>query len=633
MPKLPLNNLIVMAVVGLLIGLYSLCPAQVASQQITPEVAAKSINENTEKLMQYYYQLIGMPTPPNVIAQLEQLLEDTKRAQGLIRGKPDKAYIDLLKAWIAHLKGDGEEAIKNASRAYSLASEQPDIRDSYLFFMLFWENYDKAQSVMKRMKTGTAAEEVAQASFKAHSESVTTNIRNDFRQIPAFAEPNLPGMDSMAMGNAEPNNPFTPAAAAAGGGNSSNRRSGGYRQQRDPGGDGMTFGVGMGMGAAAPVNPNFMDYSGPPGSTGRPAPNMGGMNAPGYQPQVQAISKVLNFQPDYMLYDQLGQDFPAVQLQTMNGCSFQFDPRQGGALCLLVWALPDNMPNNRPNQNNMYEMGFGGGYRNPAQQQQTDILLEASTDLNKNFDQFRQLYARFINSGPAIRFASVCLNNPGQIGTEDILKIALDKPCPWAFLTRNPINIDQLKDVPSASPVMLIIGSSGKIRYVGPVGGLLPVSIITQEYQRTRSAMPGMAPAFKPSQPGNGVVLGILGQAFSGSGTTPPGQANTPPVAVTPPVRTVPTPPRPTTPPALNTADPDMQKISVAQARQRLQVAETQKRVRMYMSALEACDEILAQWPNSTEAEEAKEMIRSILFSRPIYKQDRVRQGKWVPED
>jgi len=70
---------------------------------------------------------------------------------------------------------------------------------------------------------------------------------------------------------------------------------------------------------------------------------------------------------------------------------------------------------------------------------------------------------------------------------------------------------------------------------------------------------------------------------------------------------------------------------SVYQAKQMLQQAYVQKRLTP-IGALRSCDTIMERWPESIEAQEAEEMIKSILRSRPAEKKERQKEGKYTGE-
>jgi hypothetical protein len=70
---------------------------------------------------------------------------------------------------------------------------------------------------------------------------------------------------------------------------------------------------------------------------------------------------------------------------------------------------------------------------------------------------------------------------------------------------------------------------------------------------------------------------------------------------------------------------------SVYQAKQMLQQAYVQKRLTP-IGALRSCDTIMERWPESIEAQEAEEMIKSILRNRPDEKKERQKQGKYTGE-
>lgn len=68
---------------------------------------------------------------------------------------------------------------------------------------------------------------------------------------------------------------------------------------------------------------------------------------------------------------------------------------------------------------------------------------------------------------------------------------------------------------------------------------------------------------------------------------------------------------------------------TIHQARQKLDMAYRYKNF-MPNKTLQTCDEILAQWPQSQEAEEAKELIKSICKRKSTLRKQRQREGKYT---
>jgi hypothetical protein len=66
------------------------------------------------------------------------------------------------------------------------------------------------------------------------------------------------------------------------------------------------------------------------------------------------------------------------------------------------------------------------------------------------------------------------------------------------------------------------------------------------------------------------------------------------------------------------------------QAQKFMQTAHLQRRIGTKMAALEACDQVLTQYPDSLEADEAKMLIERILRDNPSLREDRQRAGKYT---
>jgi len=69
---------------------------------------------------------------------------------------------------------------------------------------------------------------------------------------------------------------------------------------------------------------------------------------------------------------------------------------------------------------------------------------------------------------------------------------------------------------------------------------------------------------------------------------------------------------------------------STVQAQQMLEQADKMKKIRLYSKALDICDDILARWPGSAEAEKSQLLIKSILQLQPQLTSQRQQAGKWT---
>ncbi|MCK5270683.1 MAG: hypothetical protein KAJ46_07860, partial [Sedimentisphaerales bacterium] len=363
-------------------------------------------------------------------------------------------------------------------------------------------------------------------------------------------------------------------------------------------------------------------------------------------PKRSSHNSILNLLVEYMPYSDLGEDFKKVQLRNVNGSYFYFEPGKGQVLCALLWTLPAgetatrsaaSLKRRRPTPGigrgpNPYSAERGGG---GPRRSGFDLLGEPSEDLFTNADQFKslfgiyQLMGKTIGTAGKISFVGINFDKLGEGDRERLSGILMDQPWPWSnCLYDEDVNRVQLSGLAPGTPSMMIVGTTGKICYVGPTGGVLPRMILVRELLKavgaagmTRSAPPAMTGAPQSTGTSSGGVLGLL---FGGkkSESAPPAGPPSSPTAKKPSVSSVKKPAKP----KVITIEEDP---SILQARRKLDLAYRYKRL-MYNKALQTCDEVLEQWPNSMEAEEAKELIKSILKNRKSLKEQRQKAGKYI---
>jgi len=350
-----------------------------------------------------------------------------------------------------------------------------------------------------------------------------------------------------------------------------------------------------------------------------------------------------------MPYSDLGEDFKKVQLRNVNGSYFYFEPGKGQVLCALLWTLPSGetaarsaasrkrrRPTPRivggPNPYAAMREGSGPG------QPDDDLLVEPSEDLFTNADQFKRLFGIYqlmgekLGTAGKISFVGINFDGLNEGDRERLSGILMDQPWPWSnCLYDEDVNRAQLSGLAPGTPAMMIVGTTGKICYVGPVGGVLARMILGRELLKavgvagmTHSAPPAVTGTSTTPQSTGTSKGGVLGLLFGG------GKSSSTPSTTPPPSPSAEKPPAPS---VEKSARPKVITIeenpSILQARRKLDLAYRSKRF-MYNKALQTCDEVLEQWPNSMEAEEAKELIKSILKNRKSLKEQRQKAGKYI---
>jgi len=224
-------------------------------------------------------------------------------------------------------------------------------------------------------------------------------------------------------------------------------------------------------------------------------------------------------------------------------------------------------------------------------------------DLEGNAQDFRDLFEQHILHG-RMQFITMNQDPINQYSWTRIAKQITSEPWPWAnAAVYDPANANRWPMKERYSPLMVLVDTKGKIRYMGPVGGYLPRMLIDLELPK---AMP--AQAFVPEFP----------KTESPAEQIAAPAAETTPAAAAQPVEQTPAAPS---------------KTSEPKAANMLSVARIQLKVKSPVSALKQCDEVLKQYPDSLEADEAKELIQSILRDNENLKQQRKDQGKYVGEE
>jgi hypothetical protein len=585
--------------------------------------AAQSLVKIAEIILQEHVIALK-PLAADDIQQIEQQLKELRRHTGMLP-LDQRAYTDLIKAYIAHFRGNQQDAIKYARLAAKRAPENTDMSDTEIIMALYGEDYEAAKKLLKKREAGEAAVENVIISWQAKSVSTTKT------DVPS--EPNEPGAPGKLQTTQQLSKwDLSTPQSNKGKPKKTPRRSPDRSTKEN--GRGLLVGGGS-LGALAPVDPTYLQQVNKKSRSAAVQREM--------SPRVQRRSSnnsILNLLVEYMPYSDLGEDFKKVQLRNVNGSYFYFEPGKGQVLCALLWTLPSGetamrSATSRRRRRPTPRMGGGPdsytaerGGSGPVQPDD-DLLVEPSEDLFTNADQFKRLFGIYqlmgeqLGTAGKISFVGINFDGLNEGDRERLSGILMDQPWPWSnCLYDEDVNRAQLSGLAPGTPAMMIVGTTGKICYVGPVGGVLPRIILSRELLKAVGAA-GMTYSAPPATTGTSTTPqatgtskgGVLGMLFGGekSSSTP---------AEKPLVSSAEKPAKP----KVITIE---ENPSILQARRKLDLAYRYKRL-MYNKALQTCDEVLEQWPNSMEAEEAKELIKSILKSHENLKEQRQKAGKYI---
>lgn len=256
-----------------------------------------------------------------------------------------------------------------------------------------------------------------------------------------------------------------------------------------------------------------------------------------------------------------------------------YDPQAGKGLCLLLW-----------------------GYQDSSVKEQVTVMK----------DMFKTTGGGF---GP-IQYASVNCNSSQVLpALKLVFEDALNLSGAWPQFIRTPANNPQLEKITPVSGVILIAGTDGVVRYVGPANSVIAKAIIKQE---TRTVSGDLASFFSQSNLAGNIqelAAGIAGQV-----------QNTMSQATTEYKEDAPA--------NIDIADDP----TIVQAQQKLELAKLKAGTPFGLSlksALDYCDEVLEGWPGTAEAEEAKRIISEVCSKTAArqYVRERIRDGKYVGEE
>ena len=206
------------------------------------------------------------------------------------------------------------------------------------------------------------------------------------------------------------------------------------------------------------------------------------------------------------------------------------------------------------------------------------------------------------------------------------------QPVIWEAATEEETKQFQGLWMEKVEHMLMMVDTTGKIMYTGPVGGFLPRLLLEKELVTavadTHMALPDVpALADLPDDP-NAIPVESVTRAAPGMKVARDESGD---ARRTLPERIEPEKPSASAP---NERSADNEEVELADdinAERLMEMARVQKRLSP-RNALKYYDEVLERFPHTQQARRAKIGIRSILRSKPRFRKERQEQGKYVGE-
>lgn len=594
--------------------------------------------------------LQATPPPPAVLPKIQAIIDINEKYQGKF-SKEGKINLYVLKSLFAYYSGNSQDAMNYAQRAYDLDPKNPDLSDLIIVLSLCYENYEKAKMVLDKREEVSSA--ILIKDISGSSESAKRNP----------GEPNIPG--SNAKRPKEPNlapapRPVTPSEQPV------KTPSSRWDLLLEPPPEKK-------VSRPSTTMPGKM-----PAKLSRPGPYKSRPPVP--QRNYQTI---LNLPVEYMLSQELGNDFASRNLRSINGSVFPFASDQGRIFCALLWTTSGPRPQSTMPRSSRNRSTYGsfttGTYTYTAEDYGVEEYIEedmtpyiprsqlstmtrsgvstparevseVAFDLDTNIDQFRNLFLRHIHKG---KMGFVGVNYDTSVF--QVKQMLFEQPLPWPTCLKAELQQWPLPDITGA--ILLLVDTKGKIRYIGPVGGFLPQMLLDMELANATTMtsdipdLPAMSRQSTSESSGTqkhnsttkkGILRSIFGNRNNNKGSGSLGRAarTDSPREPNVPAREKPgfapqTIPRQTPGTGFSSSPGGTLDDSNLQARKLLRAAQVQRKLSP-LSALHSCDEVLERWPDSPEAQKAKVMIKSLLNHGRLpqnIKEERKQQGKYIGEE
>jgi len=393
-----------------------------------------------------------------------------------------KSYLLMIESLLAYYQGDQAQALEKAALATKEVERNSILIQNPLQLLITlsmaYGEHDAAKNYLGQLQSGAAVDPVRAAALALAAQ-------------PMINQPVRPAV----------RNPQTGTATRTG-------------QAAPPTRTTSRFLTNMGVDQTVQANTNRNNMlSQQMGNMNRGMPpGMPGTMPTATGPAQQPAELMIDLPIDYLRYENIGDDFSTVSFRSINGSYIRFEPEKGQLLCALLWTMPDalaatattnrpismpGMPNmpNMPNRPMTNPLGPGANQTGEVPQ---PTIQQVAYDFNTNSSQFKELFQWHQNEviEGKIQFIGLNLDLIDDYNRTEVAKKTFDNAWPWATcLINDQLNQSQWEQTQTPdSALMMIVDTKGKIRYVGPVGGIIPKMILDQETMIAQSAIPQALP-------------------------------------------------------------------------------------------------------------------------------------------
>ena len=453
----------------------------VAGQQQPPspvQIAQGNIHDMAQTIITDFF-LTGTPLDAEAVNMINLDLDEVIRPHAGRFNDESKSYLLMVESLLAYYQGNHALALEKAHLAIEEVKNNSILNQNpvqlYITLSMSYGEYDEAKNLLTQIKSGAAVDPVRAATLAAQATGMPTQAVRPAVRNPQTAAANRGGQT-------EP-----PARTT-----SRWLTNMGVVNQTVQGAANRNMGINQRMGGMGGMNPGMT----------------GGMGGTGQQ----TTETFIGLPMDYLRYENIGDDFSTVSFRSINGSYIRFEPEKGQLLCALLWTLPEiqaganpNLPAVRPNMqiNPNLAMGTGMGTGMGMGATQTEdvpqpTIQPVAYDFNTNSTQFKELFQWHQNAviEGKIQFIGLNLDYIDDYNRAEVAKTTFTNAWPWATcLIHDPLNQDQWEQTQTpGSALMMIVDTNGKIRYVGPVGGIIPKMILDNETMIAQPAIPQALP-------------------------------------------------------------------------------------------------------------------------------------------
>jgi len=541
------------------------------SQEQEVREAASHIEKVLEMVLERVADLKSLTAQDVEDIKLE--LEDSRRY--FVKFEPEqKASVTLIEAFLAHFSGDRQEALSLIAKALKAAPDNENISDSAIVLGLLYEDYELVRPILAKRCPVVEQEEEEEDELEEEAEGEDLEM----------SEPNAVGRSG------------TKAREESAQAERAQRRSSVWSRST-----GETDSAAEDSRKTSARKPATRKRKESTAAAANPMMYMMGMGT---------SKTVLKLPVLAMPGENLGQDFQRVILRNLNGSYFYFEPGQGQILCALLWSTGKKTGSRTMNPNDYIQQMMSGMAKSRPRDQEK-VIPKPEFDLKGNASQFGDLFTEMVLSGK-VGFLSVnqdTIKDPGKLAD-----IVMEGSWPWSScVASDPVNQSQWNLTSRVAPVMMMVDTKGKVRYVGPVGGFLPQMLLQAELAQAKAGagVPSLA-ALGDLKLGAGQNMeALMKQAMEKLGGESAGEL---PKADPNDLLEEPNTAESETaaaaaPPAVSTGTAG--KKSDPFARQLMDVAKVQKKLTP-RKAMETYRSVIEKYPNSLEAEEAKINIEQL---------------------